>query len=111
MALPVSKGGEGVPVPQADPENEGVSVPEALVVTQRVPLACWEAASAAIVGVPVPEAHWLGVIEAEALREDWPEAESEPLLQGLGVNPALSLVLTVPLGVMLVMPDEVTVWQ
>ena len=48
--------------------------------------------------------------EEEALREDWPEAESVPLLQGLGVNPALSLVLTVPLGVALAMPDEEAIW-
>ena len=39
VALPVGRGGEGVPVPQADPENEGVSVPEALVVAQNVPVA------------------------------------------------------------------------
>ncbi len=95
VALAVGRG-VGVPVPQADPEFVGGSVPEALVEALFVSVACWEAVAAATVGVPVPEAHWLGVSE-EALREDWPEAENVPLPEPLPVTVSVPVVHTLEL--------------
>ncbi len=91
VALPVGRGGEGVPELHAEPEWDSKGVPEMLAVALCVPVACWDAVPAATVGVPVPEAQWLGVREVEVEREGWVEAEKVLLLQGEGERVALVL--------------------